>query len=203
MLTYKDIIKEEDNRLREKSVDVNIPLLDEDIELINKLNEYLENGYDDEFAEANNIRPGVGLASVQIGILKRIFVIYAYDEDDNLHHYAVVNPKIISESTEHTFLPGGEGCLSVDRDVEGLVHRPKRITAKFHLFDFETKTLTAVKKKLENYIAIVFQHEYDHLNGILFYDRFNSNDPFYIPENSNPIIFDINEDNENVNEDIE
>jgi len=116
-------------------------------------------------------------------------LIYAYNEKGELFHFGVVNPKIISESTELTFLPTGEGCLSVDRDVEGLVHRPKRITAKFHKYDFKTKKLEEVTMKFENYIAIVFQHEYDHLNGIMFMDRIDKINPFFVPENSKPILF--------------
>ncbi|MCK9471458.1 MAG: peptide deformylase [Bacilli bacterium] len=189
MLLYKDIIKEDDNRLLQKSLDVPIPLNNEDIKLLNDLNQYLENGYDDDFVQKNDIRPGVGLASVQIGVLKRIFVLYAYNEEGMLYHFGVVNPKIISESTELTFLPTGEGCLSVDRETEGLVHRPKRIVARFHLYDFEKQTLTEVKMKFENYIAIVFQHEYDHLNGVLFVDRIDKFDPFHIPDNSHPVTF--------------
>lgn len=197
MLLYKDIIKEDDERLLQKSEPVPIPLSDEDIKLLHDLNEYLENGYNDELVKDLDIRPGVGLASVQIGVLKRVFVLYAYDEKGVLYHFGVVNPKIISESTEHTFLPTGEGCLSVDREVEGLVHRPKRITAKFHLYDFNEKSLTEVKMKFENYIAIVFQHEYDHLNGVLFTDRIDKFDPFFIPEYSKPVTFgDFEDENE-------
>jgi len=189
MLLYKDIIKEDDTRLIQKSDSVSIPLSAEDISLLNNLNEYLSNGYNEELVQELDILPGVGLASVQIGVLKRIFVLYAYDEKGKLYNFGVVNPKIISESTELTFLSTGEGCLSVDRETEGLVHRPKRITAIFHLYDFHEKSLTKVKMKFENYIAIVFQHEYDHLNGILFVDRIDKFDPFFIPENSTPVEF--------------
>jgi len=196
MICYKDIIKEDDKRLYEKSLEVKLPLSAEDIQLLHELNEYLENGYDDEKAKKYGIRPGVGLASVQIGVLKRIFVIYAYNEKNELYHFGVVNPKIISESTELCYLPSGEGCLSVDRNVDGLVHRPRRIVAKFHMYDFKTKELKEVKMKLENYIAIVFQHEYDHLNGILFHDRIDKINPFFVPKNSTPIKFtDLEDEN--------
>jgi len=43
--------------------------------------------------------------------------------------------------------------------------------------------------KLEGYLAIIFQHEYDHLYGKLFYDRIDKENPFFIPENSHPVIF--------------
>lgn len=196
MLLYKDIIKEDDQRLKEKSLPVKIPLIEGDIKLLNDLNEYLINGYDDEKVDKYDIRPGVGLAAVQIGVLKRIFVIMAIDEEGTLHHYGVVNPKIISESVEQNYLPSGEGCLSVDRETIGLVHRPKKITAKFHLYNFEDQSLNPVTMKLQNLIAIIFQHEYDHLNGILFTDRIDKFNPVFVPENSKPIIFGENEDNE-------
>ncbi len=193
MLTYKNIIKEDDDRLRQKSEPVLLPLSSEDIELLNKMNEYLVNGYDDEFVEKNDIRPGVGLSAVQIGVLKRVFVILAFDENSHLHHYGVINPKIISHSEETVYLPGGEGCLSVDRDIDGLVHRPKRIKAKVYLYDFKTQTVEETVLKLENYMSIVFQHEYDHLNGILFIDRIDKFNPFYVPQNSSVIEFAVEE----------
>lgn len=189
ILLYKDIIKEDNERLRKKSVNLEIPLTNEDIETLELMNQYLINGYDDDFALKDEIRPGVGLSAVQIDVLKRMFVILAYDEDDELHNYGVINPKIISHSEQLTFLPNGEGCLSVDRDTEGLVMRPRRITAKCYLYDFETKKLNETILKLKGYLAIVFQHEYDHLNGILFIDRINRKDPFLIPENSVSVEF--------------
>ena len=67
MLTYKDIIKEDDPRLRQKSEPVPVPLTEEDLRLLLAMNEYLEAGYDDEKAEACGIRPGVGLSAVQLG----------------------------------------------------------------------------------------------------------------------------------------
>ena len=49
--------------------------------------------------------------------------------------------------------------------------------------------LVKVTLRLKGYIAIVFQHEYDHLLGTLFVDRINKENPFFIPENSKPIVF--------------
>lgn len=195
MILYKDIIKEEDNRLREKSQDVELPLKEEDIQLLNDLNEYIVNGYDDKLVEEYQLRPGVGLSAVQIGVLKKIFVIMAYDEEGVLHHYGIINPKITSHSEEKVYLSFGEGCLSVDRETEGLVHRHKRITTQTYLYNFEDKSLNYVKIKFKDYMSIIFQHEFDHLNGILFVDRFDKNNPFFVPENSKPIIFETEEEN--------
>ena len=162
---------------------------DEDKNLILSLNEYLENGYDPEKCELFNIRPGVGIAAVQVDVLKKIFVILGYDENGELHHYGVINPKIISYSEELTYLEQGEGCLSVDRTTHGLVHRPKRIRAKCHLFNFDTHETIETVLRLKGYMAIVFQHEYDHLFGRLFIDHINKENPFFVPANSTPVVF--------------
>ncbi|MGD9886728.1 MAG: peptide deformylase [Bacilli bacterium] len=189
MLTYKEIIKEEDQRLREKSLPVTFPLEEDNIALLETLSSYLLAGYDSDFAEKNDIRPGVGLAAPQLGILKQIFVVAAFDEAGELYHFGVINPKIVSHSEEQAYIPTGEGCLSVDREVQGLVHRSKRISLSAHYYNFSTKELTKQTLKLHDYIAIVCQHELDHLHGVLFVDRIDPINPFYIPENSTPIVF--------------
>lgn len=189
MLQYKDIIKEENENLRKVSEDVKLPLSEEDIELLNLLNEYLINGYDPEKCDLYNIRPGVGIAAVQVNKLKKIFVILSEDEEGEIHHYGVINPKIVSHSEELTYLETGEGCLSVDRTVTGYVHRPKRIRATCHLYDFETGKVTETTLRLKGFIAIVFQHEYDHLFGRMFTDHINKDNPFFVPKNSSPVQF--------------
>lgn len=194
MIDYSYIIKEDHEDIRKPSENVKIPLSTEDKETMYNMYEYLINGYDEELAKKLNIRPGVGIAAPQIDILKKMFVIVAYDEHDELHEYGVINPKIVSHSEELTYLKGGEGCLSVDREVSGLIHRPKKITVEFDNFDFETGTTQHVKLRLKGYIAIVFQHEYDHLFGKLFIDHINKEQPFFIPSNSTPIHFDFEDE---------
>lgn len=189
MILYNDIIKENNEDLRKKSVEVELPLSNEDIEILKELDDYLTHGYDSEFVKKNNIRPGVGIAAPQIDVLKRMFVIQAYDEKGEFHHYCVINPKIISHSEALTYLESGEGCLSVDRDVKGLIFRPKKIKANCFLYDFQTQELKKATLSLNGYIAVVFQHEYDHLDGILFVDHINKENPFFIPENAKPIVF--------------
>lgn len=189
MLLYKDIIKEKNKDLRKKSELVNIPLNSEDLNTLKLMDEYLTNGYDDEFVKNHDIRPGVGIAAPQIDVLKRMFVIQAYDEKGEFHHYCVINPKIISHSEALTYLESGEGCLSVDREVKGLIFRPKKIKAKCFLYDFNTNETKETVLSLSGYLAIVFQHEYDHLDGILFVDRIDKTNPFAIKENSTPVNF--------------
>ncbi|MFA5543208.1 MAG: peptide deformylase [Bacilli bacterium] len=194
-LSYKDIIKEDNLNLRKISEEVILPLSEEDIKTIYKMNEYLVNGYDEEKCELYGIRPGVGISAVQIDVLKKMFIILGYDEFGELHHYVVINPKIISHSEELTYLETGEGCLSIDREVSGFIHRPKRITARCTLLNMETGELKDSTLKLKGYMAIVFQHEYDHLFGRLFIDHINKNNPFFIPDNSHPVVFPKDEEN--------
>ncbi len=189
MLLMKDIIREGNPLLKEKSVDVSLPLSKEDEETLNLMIEYIDNSINEEIAEKYDLRPAVGIAAPQIGILKKMFVIYLTDEKGIEHFYPLVNPKIISYSDELTYLPEGEGCLSVDREVSGLIHRYRRISVNANLYDPETGSLKRVILKLKNYPALVFQHEYDHLFGVLFPDRINKDNPFFVPENSTPIVF--------------
>lgn len=187
MLLMKDIIREGNPILKSKCKDVSIPLSKEDEKTIQLMIEYLENSQDDEIAKKYGLRPGVGLAAPQIGIDKKMLVILAYDEKEKLHFYPMINPKLISYSEEKTYLNSGEGCLSVDRNVEGYVHRAKRVTIETYLY-CEGK-LNHIRLRLKDYISVVFQHEYDHLNGILFVDRINKTNPFEILPNSTPVNF--------------
>lgn len=189
MLLYKDIVKEGNEVLRLKAQEVKFPLDEETLNELELMDEYLRNSYDPKFEGNKDIRPGVGIAAPQIGVSKQMFAIMAYDEAGNFHHYIVVNPKIVSHSEEKVYLPDGEGCLSVDRKCEGLIHRAKRIKAKAIVYDFEKEEFVQTELKLQNYIAIVFQHEYDHLKGTLFVDHINQADPFKVVENSKPIKF--------------
>ena len=175
--------------LRKKCEEVSLPLSDEDRTVLLEMVDYVKYSQDEELANKYNIRPGVGIAAPQIDVLKRMFCIQAFDEKGYFHHYCVINPKIISHSEALTYLDSGEGCLSVDRDVKGLIFRPKKIKAHCFLYDFENEELKEVVLSLSGYLAIVFQHEYDHLDGILFVDRINKSNPFFVPENATPVVF--------------
>ena len=113
---------------------------------------------------------GVGLAAPQIGINKKIFTILANDLEGKTWLLAVINPKIVKKSKEVVFLPGGEGCLSVDRETCGITPRHKRITVEADLYNVQTGKIDHKRFDLVDYIAIVFQHEYDHLFGTLYVD---------------------------------
>src|SRR5690625_5418284 len=101
MITMKDIIRDDQKSLREKSEKVEFPLNEDIKESLNKMYEFLINSQDEEVAEKYNLRPGVGIAAPQIGINKQFTVIH-FEYDDKLYSYKLINPKIISRSEEHT-----------------------------------------------------------------------------------------------------
>ena len=174
MITKNDIISDSNKILRKKSEDVKLPLSFEDAKLLDDMMEYIVNSQDEEKAKEYDLQPGVGLAAPQLGILKKMFVIYTIDEKEKLHQYALVNPKIISTSVTKAYLEAGEGCLSVPTSHEGYAHRYLKV--KIKAYDHISKK--DVVLSLKGYVAIVAQHEYDHLFGVLYYDRINKNNPF-------------------------
>ncbi|MGM9923296.1 MAG: peptide deformylase [Bacillus sp. (in: firmicutes)] len=173
MITMKDIVLEGHPVLRKVAEEVSLPATEEDKEIARKLLEYVKNSQDPEIAKEYGLRPGIGLAAPQVNISKRIIAVHLTDEKGNLYSYALFNPKIISHSVEKAYLTSGEGCLSVDRAVPGYVPRHSRVTVKGTTVDGEE-----VKLRLKGLPAICFQHEIDHINGILFYDHINQKDPF-------------------------
>lgn len=175
------IVKDNKPSLRQKSKEVELPLSSQDIELLYAMNEYLKLSQDEEYALKHNIRSGVGLAAPQVGVNKRMFVVYVQDED-KIYNYILVNPKIIETSAKLAALRNGEGCLSVEKDYQGLVHRHYKIKIQaLNLLTNKEETITAT-----GYLSIVLQHEYDHLDGILFYDRIDKFAPF--KEKNNEVI---------------
>lgn len=189
MITMKDIIREGHPTLRKVAEEVKLPLSNQDKKTLKRMLEFLINSQNEEIAEKFNLRPGVGLAAPQINVSKRLIAIYATDEENKLHSYMLINPKIISHSVELTYLYPCEGCLSIDREVPGFVLRPRRITVQAHQL-MDNDEVVPVTLRFKNYMAIVLQHEIDHLNGILFSDRINPDNPFYVPEGVEPIKFE-------------
>lgn len=173
MLKNKDIIDEKDKRLREISKEVEFPLNDEDRKNIDLMIEYLTNSQIEELAEKYDLRPGMGLSAIQIGVPKRYFVVvYEYDEG-KFDNYIIINPKIVSNSMEKIYVELGEGCLSVNREVDGIVPRYARVTIEGYDMDGNK-----IRVRGREELAIAFQHELDHLNGILFYDHIDPKNPY-------------------------
>ncbi len=173
MLKMKDIIDEKDKRLRTISKEVVLPLTKEDKKHIADMLEYLTNSQIEELSEKYDLRPGMGLSAIQLGIAKRYFVVVDEYEEGKFDNYVIINPKIISNSMEKIYVDMGEGCLSVNREVEGIIPRYARVTVEG--FD-ENGNKIRVRAREE--LAIAFQHEIDHLNGILFYDHIDKKNPF-------------------------
>ena len=168
------ILDEKHKILRQTSKEVTFPLSKEDKSIIDNIIKHLTYSQIEKYSEKYDLRPGMGLAFPQLGLLKRIIVIVYEYEDGKFENYVIINPKIISHSEEMVALETGEGCLSVNREVEGHVPRYARI----RITGFDTDG-NKISLRAREDLAVAFQHEVDHLNGILFFDRIDKNKPFY------------------------
>ncbi len=182
MLTMDNIVRDGHPSLRKVAEEVPLPASDEDKATLERMLEYVKNSQNPEVAEKYGLRPGIGLAAPQIDVEKRMIAVHVHDEKGNLYSYGLINPRIISHSVERAYLTAGEGCLSVDEPYPGYVPRYARITVKGVSLDGEE-----VKLRLKGLPAIVFQHEIDHLNGVMFYDHINKEDPFAEIDNAIPV----------------
>jgi peptide deformylase len=108
---------------------------------------------------------GVGLAATQIGIDQSIFVVDLSQVEDyeKTRPLVLINPKILDFSDKKVYIE--EGCLSIP-DVRYEVGRPETIYITYYDTNLKEHTL-----EVDKFFARVFQHEYDHLNGILFTDH--------------------------------
>ena len=145
-MAIRNLRYEGDEILKKKSRDVEeinekiLTLIDDMIETMHKYN-------------------GVGLAAVQVGILKRIIVIDLYDDNGPI---AMINPVIIKTKGE---VEVEEGCLSFPNKF-AKVKRPEQVTADF--IDREGNT---IRVKAKDLLAQAICHEVDHLNGEVFVDK--------------------------------
>ena len=145
------------------------PVLRRKAHAVNKFDKNLQTLIDD-MVETMRQAPGVGLAAPQIGLSERLIVVEYYEktededkEDAPKKVWAVVNPEIVKASEE--MLLGVEGCLSIPNLV-GEVERHAAILVKGL-----NKHGKPIRIKAQGWLARIFQHEIDHLNGVLFTDR--------------------------------
>jgi len=120
----------------------------------------------DDMVETMRVAPGVGLAAPQVDVSLRVIAVEFGDEDDETVEptlYTVVNPEIVRPSRETVI--GTEGCLSIPMLV-GDVERSQSVTIKGF-----SRRGQPMKIKAEGWLARIFLHEVDHLNGILFTDK--------------------------------
>jgi peptide deformylase len=170
------IVKDTSKSLHSPSKAAEMPLDPKDKALLDEMLQFLKDSQDPAIREKNpKIREGVGLAAPQVGVNKRMLVIYypTNEERTEFVAYELVNPKIVISSIKKCYLQGGEGCLSVDEPHPGNVYRDYRITVK----TYNALVNDNVLIKAQGYDAVVLQHEIDHLDGILFYDRIDAKDP--------------------------
>ncbi|MFG1396648.1 peptide deformylase [Roseixanthobacter pseudopolyaromaticivorans] len=107
--------------------------------------------------------PGIGLAAVQVGVMRRVVTIDATREGEEKKPLALINPEIIAFSDELSVY--SEGCLSIPEYYEE-VERPARVTVRFQTLEGAT-----VETEADGLFATCIQHEIDHLNGVLFIDH--------------------------------
>jgi peptide deformylase len=120
----------------------------------------------DDMVETMREAPGVGLAAPQVNVLQRVIAIEFGDEEDEEvppKLYTVVNPEITRASRETVM--GIEGCLSIP-ELVGEVERSVSVTVKG-----QNRRGQNMNLKVSGWLARIFQHEIDHLNGVLFTDR--------------------------------
>lgn len=126
----------------------------------------------DDMIETMREAPGVGLAAPQVNVSERLIVVEYAEEDDEEGEdqpekpkklFAMINPEIVKSSAET--IMGVEGCLSIPKLV-GEVERHAVVQVKGL-----NRHGKPMKIKAEGWLARIFQHEIDHLNGILFPDR--------------------------------
>lgn len=167
------ILDEFDKTLRIKSKEVTFPLSEEDKKLIEDSINYLTMSQIEEYSEKYKLRPGMGLAFIQLGIPKNIFVIVEEIDDEEFQNYIIINPKIISHSEELIYVGEGEGCLSVNRPIDGIVPRYARMRISYQDMEGNEHEI-----RVREDISVAFQHEMDHLNGILFIDKIDKKNPY-------------------------
>ena len=178
MLLMKDIIDDNNPIVRKISEPVPLPLTEEDEKLLLDMHQFVVNSQDEEIAEKYDLRPAVGIAAVQVGVLKRMCAIHFVDYDDEgnikkTYSYALANPRIVSYTEKQAYLKDGEGCLSVDYPVDGVVPRHAKVTVKG--YDALTKKEITIVGR--GFLSMCLQHELDHFDGKLFYDHINKENP--------------------------
>jgi len=149
------------------------PVLRRKAKAVTKFDKDLQSTIED-MVETMREAPGVGLAAPQIGLSERLIVVeyYEHEEDEEKDEegeeapkkvWAMLNPEIVKASEEKVM--GVEGCLSIPNLV-GEVERHIEIQVKGL-----NRHGKPMKVKAKGWLARIFQHEIDHLNGVLFTDR--------------------------------
>ncbi len=139
------------------------PVLRRKAKTVRAVDETLIKLAEDMFETMHNAS-GIGLAANQVGVLQRMVVIdiTGTEEGKDMKPLVLINPEVIHEDGEVTL---EEGCLSLP-DLRDEVERPEKITVRFLDLELKPQEMT-----VDGLLARVFQHEIDHLNGVLFFDH--------------------------------
>ena len=137
------------------------PILRKESEPVEKVDDELRRLLDD-MLETMYAAPGIGLAAVQVGILKRLIVIDISKDKEKKDPLFLINPKIISKSKQTSTYE--EGCLSLPGHFAE-IERPAECQINFIDYNGKKKEI-----KANGLLSTCIQHEVDHLNGVLFID---------------------------------
>jgi peptide deformylase len=161
------------------------PLLRSQAQLVEQISNYNTIELIDRLIYTVIDRQGVGIAAPQISQPYRIFIIASHPNDRYPHAptmepTAMINPRILSHGEE--IVKDWEGCLSVP-DTRGLVPRYQQIEV-----EYTTRTGEVQQASLSGFIARIFQHELDHLDGIIFTDRISDPQDLYTEDEYRQLI---------------
>ena len=137
------------------------PILRKKSEILEKVDDELR-GLLDDMLETMYSAPGIGLAAVQVGILKRVIVIDVSKDKEKKNPFFLINPEIISKSKNTSTYE--EGCLSLP-GYFAEIERPAECQVKYIDYFGKKKEIKAT-----GLLSTCIQHEIDHLNGVLFID---------------------------------
>ena len=147
---------------KKKIITIPDPLLRKVSEPVTSVNTEVKNLMDD-MLETMYAAPGIGLAAVQVGVLKRIIVIDLSKDGQKKDPLFIVNPQITFKSDE--LISYEEGCLSIPNQFAE-VKRPSSCKVNFLDYDGKKREINA-----DGLLATCIQHEVDHLDGVLFIDH--------------------------------
>lgn len=147
------------------------PILRQQAHLVNNVREEHLQQLIDALLITASASNGVGIAAPQVSASYRLFIVASrpnarYPNAPLMEPTAMINPQIITHSTD--IVKGWEGCLSIP-GIRGLVPRFQAIEVEYTTRDGQLH-----RQELTDFVARIFQHEYDHLDGIIFLDRVES-----------------------------
>lgn len=178
MFTMNDIIKDDHPNIRKGSKTAKIPLSKSDKLLARKLLEFVINSQDKAIREKYHLIESVGIAAPQVNILKRMFALHFVDFRNQSYSMIVINPEIVKKSKDYIYLENGEDCLSVPEKRNQVTLRHMEIAVNGYFYNpFKDELEYRKNVVFHDYPAIVFQHEYDHTDGILYIDKLTNDIP--------------------------